>query len=341
MKNAQKLLSFFEREQKKVSSLLILTHDYPDPDSIASAFALKYLVEKFYNLKAKIVYGGIISRIENLYMVKLLKIPVSKLQNKDFVDYQKVALVDTQPYFGNNSFPKDKKPWLVIDQHTYVKRPLAELAIIDTKCSATCQILAQALILKKDNIPSNIATSLVYGILSDTFNLYRISKFDVFRVYLKLLSFTDIKILTKLQNPKKPANFFKAIGTAVNKVNLIKKLGFCHLGFIDDPILVAHVADFLATYKGVSWVFTTGRYKGKLYTSLRTEDLEGKAHEVLRDIFPDKNQAGGHGFIAGGSFFVGANLEENIWQRKEQDLTKSLIKRLKIKGKKVFGSFDK
>lgn len=39
----RKLLHFLEVKKSAISPLLIVTHDYPDPDALAAAMALQYL----------------------------------------------------------------------------------------------------------------------------------------------------------------------------------------------------------------------------------------------------------------------------------------------------------
>ena len=63
--NARRLLRFLARQREKISPLLIMTHDYPDPDALASAVTLQYAAEKVFGISSKIVYGGVIGRMEN------------------------------------------------------------------------------------------------------------------------------------------------------------------------------------------------------------------------------------------------------------------------------------
>src|SRR5580700_5434446 len=51
---------------------LVLTHDNPDPDSIASAVALAHLLERRADIDARVGYGGIIGRAENIAFVREL-----------------------------------------------------------------------------------------------------------------------------------------------------------------------------------------------------------------------------------------------------------------------------
>ena len=237
----------------------------------------------------------------------------------------------------NNSFPNKRKANLVIDQHASVSKPLADLAVIDPDCGATCVILAQALLLLSIEIPAKVATALAYGILSDTLNLYRAKRPDVIQTYLDILKFCDMKMLARIQNPLKPRTFFATLGQAIQNAFARQKLIVSHLGEVENPDLISQVADFLLTYKGMQWALCTGHYKDKLYVSLRITNPKMDAGEVLRDVFINRDEAGGHDSIAGGSFYVGKAGEEQ-WQEAEQALIERLQKRLRIplKGEPYF-----
>jgi len=121
--HGRKLLRFLKRRKDFLSPLLIMTHNYPDPDAIAAAVTLQYLAERLHGIKSRIVYKGIVGRMENRAMVNLLKVPIHKFRLSDIQSYENAALIDTQPEFENNPYPRNKKVALVIDQHPYVKRP--------------------------------------------------------------------------------------------------------------------------------------------------------------------------------------------------------------------------
>jgi hypothetical protein len=44
---------------------LVLTHDNPDPDAIASAAGLGFLIERISGIPVTVAFGGIIGRAEN------------------------------------------------------------------------------------------------------------------------------------------------------------------------------------------------------------------------------------------------------------------------------------
>jgi len=339
---AQELLEFLAKNQQSLSPLLILPHDYPDPDSLAAAYALHFLAKEGYGIESRIAYRGMIGRMENRVMVRTLRIPVHRLKSGDLKKFRQVALVDTQPAFENNPFRGNRKATLIIDQHPSKVNPTADLALVDPGCGATCVILAQALLLQNLEIPSRLATALAYGILSDTLNLYRAERPDVAQIYLSILHRADMHDLARIQNPVRTKGFFVTLSRCLRDAMVFGGLVVAHLGGIENPDLVSQMAEFLLTYKPARWSMCTGRYKGRLQVSLRSTEPDGQAGEVLRNAFENHKEAGGHGAIAGGSFRVGADATEETWQGKQQMLQERVLKRLKIPKREVprkpFGS---
>jgi len=336
MDSEHKLIRFLSENKDQLSPLLILTHDYPDPDALASACALQYLVERGYGIRSRIVFGGVIGRSENREMVKVLRLPVYRLHASDFVKFEQVALVDTQPSFENNSFPARRKAAIVIDQHQSDTKPAADFWIVETNAGATSVLLAQALLASGLEIPSRLATALVYGILSDTMNLYRASRTEIVETYLTLLPQSDLKALTRIQNPEHSRAFFATLQRGIENAMLRRRLIVSHLGHVESPDLVAQIADFLLSCKGVYWSFCTGRYGEHLHVSLRVANPSGMAGEILRDIFSNRGQAGGHGAIAGGKLRIGPHDDEHLWEGTEQLLAQRLVKRLRIPARSSF-----
>lgn len=325
------LLRFLDENKAKISPLLILIHDFPDPDAIAGGCALEYLAEKAFGIQCRVVYGGIIGRTENRNMVSLLKLPIHKVRPSDFKKFPNIALVDTQPAFENNSFPKrKKKSTIIIDQHTSETPPEADLAIIEPNCGAACAIVARALLESGIEIPVKIGTALAYGILTDTFNFSRAKGTEVVKTYLDILPSCDMKKLAQIQNPLRNRHFFNVVGRAIYRAKTHRGLVVAHLGEVKTPDLVSLAADFLLSYRRAKRSFCTGRYKGKLHFSLRLSRYGTSAGTLLREVVDDEKNAGGHGLIAGGSVKIGEGTSEEVWEAKEQELTLRLLKRLRI-----------
>lgn len=335
-KNAKKILNFLEKNKEDLSPFLIICHNFPDPDTLASGFTLYYLATEVYGIQAKMVYGGAIGRTENREMVKILKIPAHKYRVSYLKKFKHFALVDTQPSFRNNLFPENKHADMVIDQHASDKPASSDLFILDTECGATSVLFAKALLLKGVDVPKNLATALTYGILTDTLNLYRANKEEVIQTYLDILPFCDLRDLAHIQNPTRPKKFFMVLARAIQNAKTRSSVLISHLQDIDSPDLVAQCAEFLLTYHRMTWVMCTGRYRGKLYVSLRTTKTNMNAGEVLRAIVENRGQAGGHGAIAGGSFKVSKNQDRSVWSEAEDLIASKFLKRLRVKIKGDF-----
>ncbi len=333
---ARRLLDFLSDRKDSLSPLLILTHDFPDPDAIASAVALGHLAGQYFGIPSTIAYGGIIGRSENRELARNLKIRLHKIRPEHFRKFRNIALVDTQPRFDNNPFPAKRKPTIVIDQHAYVTKPSADLTIVDTECGATCVILAQALLLQNEPIPPRIATALVYGILSDTLGLYRAQRSDIIQTYLAIIHHCDLRMLAQIQNPIRSRRFFVTLHRALGRAIVYRRLLVSHVGFVENPDLVSQMADFLLTYENVDWSFCTGRYRGRICVSLRTSKPNAQAANVLRAIFDNPKDAGGHDAIAGGSFRVGQDPSEEQWQKAEQTLQLRLFRKLRRSTKAAY-----
>jgi nanoRNase/pAp phosphatase (c-di-AMP/oligoRNAs hydrolase) len=241
-----------------------------------------------------------------------------------------VALVDTQPSFSNNALPSNRKVTIVLDQHPSDVAPAAEFAIVDPGCGATCVLVAQALLEAGVEIPARIATAIAYGILTDTLDLYRARRPDVATTYLSVLQRCDMRALARIQNPIRPRKYFSILGRAIRDAVQFRRLIVAHLGPLDMPDRVSQVAEFLLTYQRARWCFISGRYKGRLHLSLRSDRPDAQAGEILRSVVDQRSEAGGHGAIAGGSLRVGLQATEEIWSEREQTLTRRLNRRLRI-----------
>lgn len=324
------LVEFLSLNKKRLSPLLVLPHDHPDPDALASAYALWYLAEKIVGIRARIAYRGAIGRDENKEMVRALSIPVHRLRADDLKRFRSVALVDTQPAFDNNPFPSRKRATIVVDQHDDAGRPKADFARVDVTAGATSVLLAREFTTNDIEIPQSVATALVYGILSDTLNLHRTGQSEAQEMYMTLLPQCDMKSLALIQNPSRPEKFFGAFADGLLRATICDRLIVSHLGHIDSPEFVSQMADFLLTCRGVLWSFCTGRVGGNLHVSLRGAEFASEIVSILRGVLYRIGQGGGHGRIAGGKLIVDSPRGSAAWDTLERLLTNRLVKQLRL-----------
>ena len=169
LSRAKSLLEAVDKNARKLRRLTILMHDHPDPDAMASAWALAVIVQHRTKVKPRIAYGGAVGRRENLVMLESLFVPAAPLRAGE-LDGRALALVDTQPSFKNNRFPKRRRPDLVIDHHPRHAQTKADYVHIAESVGATSTILVEAFIASGARIPARLATALVYGIAAEPQN---------------------------------------------------------------------------------------------------------------------------------------------------------------------------
>jgi nanoRNase/pAp phosphatase (c-di-AMP/oligoRNAs hydrolase) len=75
---------------------IVVLHEYPDPDAISSAYAHR-LISAGFGVEVDIVYSGEISHQQNVALVKLLGINLSRYDPKtDLGSYQAALFIDHQ-----------------------------------------------------------------------------------------------------------------------------------------------------------------------------------------------------------------------------------------------------
>jgi nanoRNase/pAp phosphatase (c-di-AMP/oligoRNAs hydrolase) len=280
---------------------LILTHDNPDPDSIAAGVALAFLLEKLAGVEAIVAYGGIVGRAENRALVKVLKLPVVPVARVLFDDYDLICMVDTQPEQGNHSLPARHFPDVVIDHHP--ERPdshLAPIADVGGPIGATSTVLAEYFRASGLKVPTQVATALFYGIKADTRDLGRQTTRQDIDAYLWLFPMADKDALSEIEHPKLPEDYFRLYHTAIERALLYEDAVVCDVGEIYSPDMVAEVAERFMYLEGVRWSLAFGDYENAIYFSIRTSDRRMNAGRLIREVIEERGgSAGGHGTMAG------------------------------------------
>lgn len=288
--------------------VLILTHDNPDPDALASGKALAVLIEKAWGIPCQLIYCGLVLRAENRALLELL---TPEWQHGDDLpdldNFSAVALVDTQPGAGNNRFPEKRAPQIVIDHHHPLRDRISAAAfkVIRSDIGATATIVAQYLEEAGVEIDSDLATALFYGLKTDTRGLSRgTSKADV-ATYLKLLSQMDHRKLILIEQAGLPQTYFRAIYNGLKAAKVYSKSVVAFLGWMHRPDLPAELADILIRLDKARAVLCLGMYEDTLYLSVRTEPLSQGAGALVQQVIMPPGKAGGHGTMAGGQMPIG------------------------------------
>lgn len=280
---------------------LILTHDNPDPDAIASAVLLARLLRQEFGQSATIGYGGLIGRAENRELVAELKVRLSPLRQLSFKSFQRFALVDAQPGTGNNQVPEDVIPELVFDHHP-LRPATAKVPFADVRpeYGATVTLLAEYLETCGLGVPSRIATGVVYALRSETQEFGREYSPPDKALYDRLFGLVDRGSLARIQNARLPLTYFKNLHDALENLYSVDTLVVSHLGEVEQPDIVPEIADLLLRLEGKTWSLSTGVFKDRLYLSIRTTNPRADAGTLMRRLVGRRGKGGGHGMLAGG-----------------------------------------
>ncbi len=312
---------------KEAEQLLIVTHNYPDPDAIASAMALQYLAKKRCGVAASIAYGGNVGRSENRAMLRLLKIHMKQFNRLRLQKYDRVALVDTQPGRGNNAYPAERHCHIVIDHHPLQKGVDADLHVIHPDIGVSATLLIEWLQQSDVEIPADLATALSYAIISETQDLGREAGPRDIKAYLSVYVKSSMRKLSKILNPKLPHSYFVSLGKTLQHTFVYRNLICAHLGDVPSAEIVAEMADFLLRHQKISWSCCTGRFKKNLIISLRTINQKGYAGKVIKKLVDDPRNAGGHDMLAGGYIELRNNKAETALEV-ENELTDAFARLL-------------
>jgi nanoRNase/pAp phosphatase (c-di-AMP/oligoRNAs hydrolase) len=314
---------------------LILTHDNPDPDSIAAGVALAHLLEKLAGVEAIVAYGGIVGRSENRALVRVLKLPVVPVSRVMFDDYDLICMVDTQPEQGNHSLPARHFPDVVIDHHP--ERPdshLAPIADVGGPIGATSTVVADYFRASGLKVPQHVATALFYGIKADTRDLGRQTTKQDVDAYLWLFPMTDKDALAQIEHPKLPDDYFRLYHTAIEKAVVHGDAVVCDLGEIYAPDMVAEVAERFMYLEGMRWSLAFGEYEDDLFFSIRTGDRRMNAGRLIRDVIEAKGgSAGGHGTMAGARLAV-KGLSAAARRRLHEEVVRDFLDAFGVKGRR-------
>jgi nanoRNase/pAp phosphatase (c-di-AMP/oligoRNAs hydrolase) len=209
-------------------------------------------------------------------------------------------MIDTQPETGNHSIPNDLPIAIAIDHHPTRPDSLrATFTDVRTEFGATSTMMFYYLKAAGLDLPTKLATALLIGIKSDTRGLEReASEADLY-AYLEIFPRADLTLMARIESPRIPQRYFEAFHEALEVSALYDGVVVADMGDVENPDMVAEMADFFIPLDGADYALVMGRNKGRLYLSLRTRSDEHDAGATIARVVGEIGTAGGHGKMAG------------------------------------------
>ena len=285
------------------SKVLIVCHDNPDPDALASALAMKHLCDSIGH-SSTIIHGGMIEHQQNRAMVKLLDMDIRKIildwEIEDLLkDSDIVICVDFSHPGANNVLPNNCVPHVVIDHHTSEERPAGDVILVRSEFAATSSLIASVLMNSGVEMNSKIATALAFGIRTDTLGFTRSFNAVDLRALSWLGAWVDWDLIRSFESPPRSQEVLSIFKQALSDADFEDGLMLVPISEMADRDALSQVADFLLPTEGVKIVVTYGVRMSKVILSVRSNDDSIHAGKMLERTF-QKGSAGGHKSLAGG-----------------------------------------
>lgn len=341
-KNANLLMKKLKELREKGDSLLIVMHDNPDPDSIASATALS-VIARTMGFKTQIVYGGDITHHENRAFVNLLGVDMMKVSRGSYElkKYPFLAMVDCQPNGNLTILEKDdyNRVQIIVDHHQILQHlddliPDGAFLDIRPEVNSSSSILAEYIRTLNISMSSELATGLFYGIYIDTKKFSKLSHVD-----LKAIEFlagkVNYELLDKIEHPDISTETAEILAKAIINRRIYKNVVVSNVGFITNRDAIAESADFLLRLEGITTVLVFGIVDDRIEISARTRDVRVNVGAVLREAFGDIGSAGGHSQSGGARIPLGifklAKDRTSLLRLAEEAITEKFLEALKVK----------
>jgi nanoRNase/pAp phosphatase (c-di-AMP/oligoRNAs hydrolase) len=284
----------YQRYFSDADRVLIMLHNDPDPDAMASGLALRNVLRR---TKTTAIIGAIqgVTRPENQRMVNLLDIHVEAITAASLKEYDRIAMVDVQPhYFGGLIDRVD----LVIDHHPEQPGYTAVFKDIRADYGSTSTILTEHLRAVDVNISERTATAMLYAIKSDTLFFNRSTNRVDLEAFSYLYPLADAALIRKMEGAEITLERLDFVLKAFKGGTLSDQVFSAFLGALPREDFIPYVADFYLQLEDVKWTVIGGIVNDSLVVSVRNLGYMKNAGEFVRRFFADIGSAGGHRAMA-------------------------------------------
>jgi nanoRNase/pAp phosphatase (c-di-AMP/oligoRNAs hydrolase) len=289
--NKQRIKRFYEQFSGTDRVLITIN---ADPDAMACALAVKRLLWRRVT-SVTLSNINIISRPDNLNMIRLLDVAMIHVSKIDPGSYDKYIIVDSQP--SHNELFSRFSYSVIIDHHPDdgVTTPFQD---IRPDYGATATILTEYLKAARIKPSTRLATALFYAIKTDTANFERQAIPADMRAFQYLFKYANIHLARKIEQADLKAEFLDDFQKALSTYRRSRNRIYVHLGPVKNPDINVILADFFMRISTVTWSVVSGVYENKLIVIVRNDGLRKQAGKIVSDAFGHLGSAGGHKSMA-------------------------------------------
>ncbi len=282
----------------KKHTAYIQTHNFPDPDAIASAFGLQQFLA-YYGVPATLCYDGRIDRLNAKKMLDTFQIamyPKSELTHMKEDDL--IVLVDSQKMnsnvtdlIGNEVACIDHHPTFFPYEYQYE----------DIRPVGSCACLIASYYQETGTpISQNCASALAYGIKMDTADFTR----GATALDAEMLSFlfprANWDLVTDMYANTMAFDDLRAYGAAIQNIQIFDGVGFAYIPFNCAQALIAIISDFILSLDVVTIAVIYAMQTDGIRFSVRSEQHCLHAGNLIAEALQPYGSGGGHPSMSGG-----------------------------------------
>ena len=274
--------------------VLILTHNDPDPDALASGLGLRSILRR---TRQTAIIGCLqgVTRPENQRMVKLLDLGYEVISPEQLASFDRIALVDVQPHYFPGLLPHAD---LVIDHHPEQSGYTAVYRDIRPDYGSTSTILTEHLRAVDIDVSERTATAMLYAIKSDTLFFNRQANAADLDAFTYLYPRADATMVRKMEGSEITGERLDYVIKAWQSGRMVEHVFCAFLGEPPREDFVPYVADFYLQLEDVQWTIVSGVVNDSFVVSVRNLGYSRNAGDFVRRWFNDIGSAGGHRTMA-------------------------------------------
>ena len=294
MQKIKKLIKTLKGKKR----IFIQTHNYPDHDAVASAFALQYILKSF-KIESNIIFHGDILRDSLQKMIDKLNIPILPHYKYELNDEDTIVIVDANKKNKNVATLKGNVV-AVIDHHPGTEHEDLEFCDIRSDYGACASIIFSYFVELMLEPGREVATALHTGIVFDTHQFSRnASPIDIETVAM-LYNVSDVNLVNSLVRNSIKLNDFKQYQYLLEKLRVKGNFAYCHFPDGCNKDLLAILADYILSVEEIEFVILSAQSIEGISFCVRSEIPEIPANTAVQKLLAGIGSGGGHIDMAGG-----------------------------------------
>jgi nanoRNase/pAp phosphatase (c-di-AMP/oligoRNAs hydrolase) len=291
--------------------VVIQTHNFPDHDAMASAFALGQLLERF-GFSPKLMYRGIIRSYSLWSMISELAISITRAADMANKEWRTVPciVVDGNPTNANARQITDNL-FGVVDHHGDSETPDCPFVDVRTdygSCSSIVESYWHELALIPDK---GTATALLMGIQMDTdFLSRRVHKADMDALH-RIFFIADWEYGSRIVKTALSKKDLISLQAAIANARIQDGFFFTVITEEITQASISILADFFLRFREISITVLVENKGENRPVSVRSHLAGVSAARVIRTALKDIGEGGGHDYLAGGLLFPTAEIRDD------------------------------